>query len=81
MKALYIIDIQNDFCPGGALAVDEGDQIIPIVNDLQNKFDLVIMSQDWHPAEHGSFAANNTGKTPGDVIDLHGLNQILWPVH
>ena len=81
MRALYIIDIQNDFCPGGALAVDEGDQIIPLVNELQNKFDLVIMSQDWHPADHGSFAANHEGKAPGEIVDLHGLDQILWPVH
>ncbi|MEM9775139.1 MAG: isochorismatase family protein, partial [Chloroflexota bacterium] len=81
MKALYIIDIQNDFCPGGALAVNEGDQIIPIVNELQSKFDLVIMSQDWHPADHGSFAANHDGKNPGEIVDLHGLDQILWPVH
>ncbi|MFK7802534.1 MAG: bifunctional nicotinamidase/pyrazinamidase [Anaerolineae bacterium] len=81
MKALYIIDIQNDFCPGGALAVDEGDQIVPIVNQLQAKFDLVIMSQDWHPADHGSFAANHPGTNPGEIIDLHGLDQILWPVH
>lgn len=81
MNALYIIDIQNDFCPGGALAVHEGDQIIPLVNQLQNKFDLVIMSQDWHPADHGSFAANHSGAAPGEVIDLHGLDQILWPVH
>ena len=81
MKALYIIDIQNDFCPGGALAVAEGDEIIPIVNRLQSKFDLVIMSQDWHPAAHGSFAANHEGKSPGEMIDLHGLDQILWPIH
>ncbi len=81
MKALYIIDIQNDFCPGGALAVHEGDQIIPVVNQLQEQFDLVIMSQDWHPADHGSFAANHPGTNPGEVIDLHGLDQILWPVH
>ena len=81
MKALYIIDIQNDFCPGGALAVADGDQIIPIVNRLQSKFDLVIMSQDWHPADHGSFAANHPGTNPGEIIDLNGLGQILWPVH
>ena len=81
MKALYIIDIQNDFCPGGALAVDEGDQIIPVVNRLQDNFDLIIMSQDWHPADHGSFAANHEGTNPGEIIDLHGLDQILWPVH
>jgi nicotinamidase/pyrazinamidase len=63
------------------LAVNEGDQIIPIVNDLQSKFDLVIMSQDWHPADHGSFADNHPGTNPGEIIDLNGLDQILWPVH
>lgn len=81
MKVLLIIDIQNDFCPGGALAVQEGDQIIPVVNQLQDRFDLVVASQDWHPANHGSFASNHEGKNPGELIDLHGLQQILWPDH
>ena len=80
-KALIIVDIQNDFLPGGALAVTEGDQIIPIVNELQEKFDLIIATQDWHPEDHGSFAANHENKIPGELIDLHGLNQVLWPVH
>lgn len=81
MKALLIIDIQNDFCPSGALAVYRGDQIVPLVNDLQSHFDLVVATQDWHPANHGSFAANHEDKQPGDVIDLNGLEQIIWPVH
>lgn len=81
MNALILIDIQNDFCPGGALAVAEGDRIIPIVNQLQSRFDLVVATQDWHPAEHRSFAANHPGRQPGDVIELEGLRQILWPVH
>jgi nicotinamidase/pyrazinamidase len=81
MKALIITDIQNDFCPGGALAVAEGDAIIPLINRLQARFDLVVATQDWHPAGHGSFAANHPGKKVGDVIDLNGLEQILWPVH
>jgi nicotinamidase/pyrazinamidase len=81
MNALLIIDIQNDFCPGGALAVPEGDRIIPVVNDLLGKFDLAVATQDWHPADHGSFAANHPGKTPGDIIKLAGLSQFLWPVH
>jgi len=81
MNALIIVDIQNDFVPGGALAVPGGDKIVPIVNQLQPQFDLVVATQDWHPASHGSFAANHSGKKPGDVIDLNGLPQILWPIH
>lgn len=81
MKALILIDLQNDFCPGGALAVKEGDQTIPIANKLMDQFDLVIATQDWHPISHESFAANHTGKSPGAIIDLHGLSQVLWPIH
>jgi nicotinamidase/pyrazinamidase len=81
MNALILVDIQNDFVPGGALAVPKGDKIVPVVNALQPKFDLVIATQDWHPPDHGSFAANHRGKKPGDIIDLNGLSQILWPVH
>lgn len=80
MKALILVDIQNDFCPGGALAVKEGDQIIPAINKLQNKFNLVIATQDWHPAEHESFAKKHN-KSPGELIDLYGIEQILWPDH
>ncbi|GAB3225602.1 bifunctional nicotinamidase/pyrazinamidase [Algoriphagus aestuariicola] len=78
---LLIVDVQNDFLPGGALAVAEGDQIIPVINKLQGKFSLVVATQDFHPASHGSFAANHVGKNPGDFIELAGLTQILWPVH
>ncbi|GAB4426743.1 MAG: bifunctional nicotinamidase/pyrazinamidase [Bacteroidia bacterium] len=81
MRALILVDIQNDFVPGGALAVQEGDQIVPLVNRLQTHFDLIVATQDWHPAHHGSFAANHPGHQPGERIDLHGLPQILWPVH
>jgi nicotinamidase/pyrazinamidase len=81
MKALILVDIQNDFLPGGALAVPGGDEIIPLVNRLQPAFDVVVATQDWHPAEHGSFAANHPGTAPGDRIELGGLPQILWPVH
>lgn len=81
MKALIVVDIQNDFLPGGALAVNEGDQIIPIVNQLMKKFDLVVATQDWHPKEHGSFASNHKGKRPGEQITLSGLDQVLWPDH
>lgn len=81
MRALIVVDIQNDFLPGGALAVPEGDRIIPLANALQPAYDVVVASQDWHPADHGSFAANHPGHKIGERIDLHGLEQILWPVH
>lgn len=81
MDALLIVDVQNDFLPGGNLAVPEGDQIIPVINDLQKKFQLVVASRDWHPANHGSFASNHEGKEVGEVIELNGLEQILWPDH
>ena len=81
MNALIIVDVQNDFLPGGALAVPRGDQVIPVANRVSSKFDLVVATQDWHPANHGSFAANHPGKNIGDVIEFHGLEQILWPVH
>jgi nicotinamidase-related amidase/8-oxo-dGTP pyrophosphatase MutT (NUDIX family) len=81
MNALILADLQNDFCPGGALAVPQGDQMIVAANRLQPLFDLVVATQDWHPASHGSFAASHPGKKPGDTIELAGLRQILWPVH
>ena len=81
MKALILVDLQNDFCPGGALAVPEGDEVIAVVNRLLSCFDLIVATQDWHPADHGSFAVMHAGKKPGDVIDLGGLEQVLWPVH
>lgn len=80
-RALLLIDIQHDFLPGGALAVAEGDQVIPVANRIQPQFDWVVATQDWHPADHGSFAANHVGKQPGEMIDLDGLPQVLWPVH
>lgn len=81
MKALILVDLQNDFCPGGALAVPEGDKVIPLANELQKQFDLVIATQDWHPRDHASFASNHPGKKIGEVIDLNGLPQVLWPDH
>jgi len=81
MRALIIVDVQNDFLPGGALAVPNGDEVIPVANRVSAEFDLVIATQDWHPPNHGSFAANHPGKKPGEVIDLNGIEQILWPVH
>jgi len=80
-RALILVDLQNDFVPGGALAVRDGDAVIPVANRIQPAFDLIVASRDWHPRDHGSFAANHPGKRVGDVIDLNGLPQILWPVH
>jgi nicotinamidase/pyrazinamidase len=81
MNALILTDLQNDFCPGGALAVPEGDQVIPVANRLAQRFALVVATQDWHPPNHGSFAASHPGCRPGDVVELAGLPQVLWPVH
>lgn len=81
MNALIIVDIQNDFLPGGALAVPDGDAVIPLINHLQEKFDLVVATQDWHPADHKSFASAHAEKKIFDEILLNGLLQILWPDH
>ena len=81
MKALLLIDIQNDFIPGGALAVPEGDQIVAIVNQLQPHVDLVVATQDCHPVHHKSFASSHPGKQIFEKIDLDGLEQVLWPDH
>jgi nicotinamidase/pyrazinamidase len=81
MNALIIVDLQNDFLPGGALPVPHGDEVIPVANELQRHFNLVVATKDWHPPDHGSFAANHPGKKPGDRIMLDGIEQILWPVH
>jgi nicotinamidase/pyrazinamidase len=80
-NALIIVDLQNDFLAGGALAVPGGDEVLPLANELQRRFDVVLATQDWHPPDHGSFAANHPGKKPGDRIMLDGIEQILWPVH
>lgn len=81
MVALIIVDIQNDFVPGGALPVNGGDEIIPLVNDLQDSFDLIVATQDWHPPGHKSFASNHDQKKPFEKIQLNGLDQVLWPDH
>jgi len=78
---LLVVDVQNDFVPGGALAVKEGDLVVPVINEIKKKFKQVIATQDFHPADHGSFAASHPGKNPGEFIELAGLTQILWPVH
>jgi nicotinamidase/pyrazinamidase len=81
MKALIIVDVQNDFLPGGALEVKDGDQVVPVINQLTDQFDLVVATRDYHPADHRSFASNHEGRKVGEVIDLNGLEQILWPDH
>src|SRR5437016_6301491 len=81
MRALILVDIQNDFLPGGALAVTDGDAVVPVANELQTVFALVVATQDWHPANHGSFAASHPGKKVFEQIDLNGLPQTLWPTH
>lgn len=83
MKALILVDLQNDFCANGALEVPDANAVIPIANKLMEKggFDLIVATQDWHPANHKSFAANHPWRKPGDLIDLNGLQQILWPIH
>ncbi|WP_370228579.1 bifunctional nicotinamidase/pyrazinamidase [Cognatishimia sp.] len=80
-KALIVIDVQNDFCPGGALAVPEGDQIVAPINDLMAEFDAVILTQDWHPAGHSSFASSHAGKAPYEMVDMPYGPQVLWPDH
>jgi len=81
MKALVIVDTQNDFMPGGSLEVPEGDQIVPVINRLQAHFDLIAATQDWHPRNHSSFASNHPGSKPFEKIILNGSEQILWPDH
>ena len=80
-EALVVIDLQNDFCPGGALAVAGGDEIVPLVNDLIRRTDHVVLTQDWHPAGHGSFASSHPGKVSFDTITLAYGTQVLWPDH
>jgi len=81
MRALIIVDIQYDFVTGGKLEVPNGEQVIPLVNTLTEHFDLVVATQDWHPANHKSFASNHPGKNPFEIISLNGLEQVLWPDH
>ena len=81
MKTLIMIDVQNDFMPGGPLAVPGGNMIVPVINRIQSHFDLVLATQDWHPVTHKSFASNHFGTKPFDRIVLHGILQTLWPDH
>jgi nicotinamidase/pyrazinamidase len=79
--ALIMVDLQNDFCKNGSLAVPDGDAVVPVANALQPHFDLVIATQDWHPQDHMSFAANHEGQKAGNTLAVNGLTQVLWPVH
>lgn len=80
-SALIVIDIQNDFLPGGSLGVAGGFDVIEPINKLMGRFDMVVATQDWHPGDHASFASNHAGRAPGEVIEVEGLTQVLWPDH
>jgi nicotinamidase/pyrazinamidase len=81
MQALIVIDVQNDFCPGGALAVADGDAIIPGINAMMDAFPVCVLTQDWHPADHASFAANHAGAAPYAMVEMPYGPQVLWPTH
>jgi nicotinamidase/pyrazinamidase len=80
-QALIVIDVQNDFCPGGALAVPGGDEIVPLINQMADTFQTVILTQDWHPEGHSSFASQHEGKAPFDLVEMDYGAQVLWPDH
>ena len=80
-KALIVIDVQNDFCPGGGLGVPDGDAIVPGINGLMPDFDAVILTQDWHPAGHSSFASEHPGQEPYGIVEMPYGPQVLWPDH
>ena len=80
-RVLLVVDVQNDFCPGGSLAVEEGDQVVPVINRLMPLFDRVVATQDWHPKDHVSFASSHPGRKVLDVVDADGIQQVLWPDH
>lgn len=79
--ALLVIDVQNDFCPGGLLAVADGDQVVPVINEMMGAFDLVVATQDWHPAGHLSFASAHPDRAAFDVVQMPYGDQVLWPDH
>ncbi len=81
MRAFLVIDVQNDFCPGGALAVPGGDEVVPRINELAGRFEHVLLTQDWHPPGHLSFASSHAGKAPYETVELAYGSQILWPDH
>jgi nicotinamidase/pyrazinamidase len=80
-EALIVIDVQNDFCPGGALAVDSGHDIVPLINHLMQRFENIVLTQDWHPADHSSFASQHQGRAPFETIEMPYGPQKLWPDH
>jgi nicotinamidase/pyrazinamidase len=80
-EALIVIDVQNDFCPGGALAVEGGHDIVPLINQLMRRFENVVLTQDWHPADHSSFASQHKGRAPFETIEMPYGPQTLWPNH
>ncbi|AMM13878.1 nicotinamidase [Burkholderia sp. PAMC 28687] len=80
-EVLLVIDVQNDFMPGGALAVAHGDEVVPVINQLAHAFSHVVVTQDWHPAKHISFAEHHAGRAPFDMTTLHYGEQVLWPTH
>jgi nicotinamidase/pyrazinamidase len=80
-RALLIVDVQNDFCPGGSLAVDTGDEVVPVINSIMKKFTRIVATQDWHPMGHVSFASSHTGKAVLETVEAGGISQVLWPDH
>ena len=80
-RALIVIDVQNDFCPGGALAVPDGDAVVARINAMMESFDAVVLTQDWHPAGHSSFASSHPGKGPFEMVEMSYGAQVLWPDH
>ena len=80
-RALLVVDVQNDFCPGGALAVPDGDKVVPVINKLQAEFEIIVATKDWHPANHVSFVSTHAGQRVGDMVDAETGSQRLWPDH
>jgi nicotinamidase/pyrazinamidase len=78
---LLVVDVQNDFCPGGSLAVESGDEVVSVINRIMPGFSRVVATQDWHPPDHVSFASSHPGRKPLDVVDARGIEQVLWPNH
>ena len=81
MKALIVVDVQNDFCPGGSLGVSGGDQVVPFINSVRDEFPITVFTQDWHPKGHQSFASTHPGTKVGEFIKVHGFDQVMWPDH
>lgn len=80
-RTLLIVDVQNDFCPGGSLAVERGDEVVPVINRISPSFPRIVATQDWHPRTHMSFASNHPGRKPLEAIEVSGALQVLWPDH